>query len=201
MINYTTTPFPDNMSEDDSIPQEDSDAESPDLSTNTGYESCSSSSGDEDSERCSICLLRLKLQPLGRPENCKHLFCLECITQWAKVFVKLGDLEYLQLILCFSSHPLVPLIGLTSARYFTGISCHAARLATGMWSRTSLSRLMSRIFRRRLYARSVRGGTGSTSSCSVTLVTWHITPHAWPRPWTASLAAAGIVTSVSGSTL
>ena len=50
-----------------------------------GYESSSSSSGDEDSERCAICLLRLKLQPIGRPENCKHLFCLACITQWSQV--------------------------------------------------------------------------------------------------------------------
>ena len=87
VINYTTTPFSDKMSEDDTIPLDESDTESPNLSHNTGYESCSSSSGDEDSERCSICLLRLKLQPLGRPENCKHLFCLECITQWAKVRV------------------------------------------------------------------------------------------------------------------
>ena len=92
MINYTTTPFSDEMSEDDTIPLDDSDAETPGLST-TGYESCSSSSGDEDSDRCSICLLRLKLQPLGRPEHCKHLFCLECITQWAKVCVKLGVYE------------------------------------------------------------------------------------------------------------
>ena len=98
MINYTTTPFSDKMSEDDTIPLDESDTESPNLSQNTGYESCSSSSGDEDSERCSICLLRLKLQPLGRPENCKHLFCLECITQWAKVCVilleTLKDLFY-----------------------------------------------------------------------------------------------------------
>ena len=93
MINYTTTPFSDKMSEDDTIPLDESDTENPNPSHNTGYESCSSSSGDEDSERCSICLLRLKLQPLGRPENCKHLFCLECITQWAKVCVSLGDSE------------------------------------------------------------------------------------------------------------
>ena len=45
----------------------------------------SSSSEDENSEHCPICLLRLKLQPLGRPEHCKHLYCLSCITQWSKV--------------------------------------------------------------------------------------------------------------------
>ena len=44
-----------------------------------------SSSGDEDSDHCPICLLRLKLQPIGRPEKCQHVFCLACITEWAKV--------------------------------------------------------------------------------------------------------------------
>ena len=40
-----------------------------------------------DSDECTICLIRLKLrsQELGKPENCKHLFCLECISEWAKV--------------------------------------------------------------------------------------------------------------------
>ena len=73
------------MSEDDLNHPDESDTETPNPHNSTGYESCSSSSGDEDTDRCSICLLKLKLQPLGRPENCKHLFCLECITQWAKV--------------------------------------------------------------------------------------------------------------------
>ena len=34
------------------------------------------SSDDEEGERCPICLLRLRLQPVGRPEPCQHLFCL-----------------------------------------------------------------------------------------------------------------------------
>ena len=34
------------------------------------------SSDDEDGERCPICLLRLRLQPVGRPQPCQHLFCL-----------------------------------------------------------------------------------------------------------------------------
>ena len=138
MINYTTTPFSDKMSEDDTIPLDESDTESPNLSQNTGYESCSSSSGDEDSERCSICLLRLKLQPLGRPENCKHLFCLECITQWAKVCViLLGDSQgpFFTVFLRFSSHPPAQSTELISAEYFTGTSYPAARLATGTWLR------------------------------------------------------------------
>ena len=44
-----------------------------------------SSSGDENDEHCPICLLRFKLQPIGRPEKCAHVFCLACITEWAKV--------------------------------------------------------------------------------------------------------------------
>lgn len=44
-----------------------------------------SSSGDENDDHCPICLLRLKLQPVGRPEKCQHVFCLACITEWAKV--------------------------------------------------------------------------------------------------------------------
>ena len=47
---------------------------------------CDSSSGEEDDvERCPVCLLRFKLQPVGRPESCQHLFCLSCITQWSTV--------------------------------------------------------------------------------------------------------------------
>ena len=47
----------------------------------------SSSSGEEeeDVDRCPVCLLRFKLQPVGRPESCQHLFCLSCITQWSTV--------------------------------------------------------------------------------------------------------------------
>eukprot|EP00090_Calanus_glacialis_P044296 TRINITY_DN7890_c0_g1_i1.p1 TRINITY_DN7890_c0_g1~~TRINITY_DN7890_c0_g1_i1.p1 ORF type:complete len:1656 (-),score=536.89 TRINITY_DN7890_c0_g1_i1:497-5410(-) len=44
-----------------------------------------SSSGDENDDHCPICLLRLKLQPIGRPEKCQHVYCLACITEWAKV--------------------------------------------------------------------------------------------------------------------
>ena len=34
------------------------------------------SSDDEEGDRCPICLLRLRLQPVGRPQPCQHLFCL-----------------------------------------------------------------------------------------------------------------------------
>merc|ERR1719394_2313488 len=40
---------------------------------------------DEEGDRCPICLLRLRLQPVGRPQPCQHLFCLVCIMEWAKV--------------------------------------------------------------------------------------------------------------------
>ena len=58
----------------------------------TGEHESAESSGDEDSESCPICLLRLKLQLVGRPEQCKHLFCLACITQWSKVKFKILSL-------------------------------------------------------------------------------------------------------------
>ena len=54
--------------------------------TESGVRCDSSSSGEEeDVERCPVCLLRFKLQPVGRPESCQHLFCLACITQWSTV--------------------------------------------------------------------------------------------------------------------
>ena len=87
------TCFSDKMSSAHDSDQEDDNevTNDDDVRTRTnGYESCSSSSGDEDTEHCPICLLKLKLQPVGRPELCKHLFCLSCITQWSKVrFLKI----------------------------------------------------------------------------------------------------------------
>ena len=73
----------------------ESEAEEDAASASLGYESSSSSSGDEESEKCPICLLRLKLQPVGRPEPCKHLFCLACITQWSQVTSAVLDTGHL----------------------------------------------------------------------------------------------------------
>ncbi|XP_061427937.1 PHD and RING finger domain-containing protein 1-like isoform X1 [Lethenteron reissneri] len=41
-------------------------------------------SSDDEREGCPICLNGLRDQELGTPENCAHLFCLDCILEWAK---------------------------------------------------------------------------------------------------------------------
>ncbi|XP_068673363.1 uncharacterized protein [Montipora foliosa] len=40
------------------------------------------SSGNSD--HCPVCLMSLKEQLLGTPNNCPHVFCFECIQEWAK---------------------------------------------------------------------------------------------------------------------
>ena len=34
---------------------------------------------------CPICLSEFKKQRIGQPENCRHLFCSDCIKEWSKV--------------------------------------------------------------------------------------------------------------------
>lgn len=41
-------------------------------------------SGDEIPDQCPVCLMSLKEQLLGTPNNCPHVFCFECIQEWAK---------------------------------------------------------------------------------------------------------------------
>lgn len=36
------------------------------------------------SDKCSVCLRPFDKQPVGSPESCQHLFCLECILQWSQ---------------------------------------------------------------------------------------------------------------------
>ncbi|CAG0918121.1 unnamed protein product [Notodromas monacha] len=43
-----------------------------------------SSSEDESTVRCPICLAKLRDKVVGNPEPCDHVFCLECIDEWAK---------------------------------------------------------------------------------------------------------------------
>lgn len=49
-------------------------------------------SGDEmscgNSDQCPVCLMSLKEQLLGTPNNCPHVFCFECIREWAKVGIQ-----------------------------------------------------------------------------------------------------------------
>lgn len=42
-------------------------------------------SDNEQSEKCAICLSKFKGQDIATPETCDHMFCLECLQEWAKV--------------------------------------------------------------------------------------------------------------------
>ncbi|KAJ8976329.1 hypothetical protein NQ317_010096 [Molorchus minor] len=46
--------------------------------------STDSDSSDGQSEKCPICLRTFRLQEIGTPETCDHMFCLECIQEWSK---------------------------------------------------------------------------------------------------------------------
>lgn len=70
-------------SEEDDDDEDDEDAEQGEEAENAE----DSSSGDENSDRCPICLNRLRVQDIGTPESCDHSFCLECIQEWAKVCI------------------------------------------------------------------------------------------------------------------
>ncbi|EEC04005.1 hypothetical protein IscW_ISCW002529 [Ixodes scapularis] len=59
---------------------------SPALSVPDAAEDASngSSASDGQSERCPICLNRFLGQEEGTPESCDHVFCLDCIQEWAR---------------------------------------------------------------------------------------------------------------------
>lgn len=40
---------------------------------------------DENHNMCPICLGEFTDQMVGIPENCVHMFCIECIQEWTKV--------------------------------------------------------------------------------------------------------------------
>jgi hypothetical protein len=42
-------------------------------------------SSDGESEKCPVCLNRIRDQDIGTPESCDHVFCLDCIQEWSKV--------------------------------------------------------------------------------------------------------------------
>ena len=35
-------------------------------------------------KKCTICLDEIQISKMARLENCEHIFCYECIDQWAK---------------------------------------------------------------------------------------------------------------------
>ncbi|CAH0683401.1 unnamed protein product [Spodoptera exigua] len=43
-----------------------------------------SDSSEGNSDKCSICLMRFTNQEVGTPQNCEHIFCLDCITEWSR---------------------------------------------------------------------------------------------------------------------
>jgi hypothetical protein len=40
-------------------------------------------SSDGDAVICAICYETITTQQVGKPDVCKHIFCLECIKEWA----------------------------------------------------------------------------------------------------------------------
>lgn len=47
-------------------------------------EASDSDLSDAQAERCAVCLNRFLGQEVGTPESCDHIFCLDCIQEWAK---------------------------------------------------------------------------------------------------------------------
>lgn len=47
-------------------------------------EASDSDLSDVQAERCAVCLNRFLGQEVGTPESCDHIFCLDCIQEWAK---------------------------------------------------------------------------------------------------------------------
>ncbi|XP_041980354.1 PHD and RING finger domain-containing protein 1 [Aricia agestis] len=62
----------------------DPDAGNPATSTAKPTSGFASDSSEGNSDKCSICLLRFTDQETGTPENCEHVFCFDCITEWSK---------------------------------------------------------------------------------------------------------------------
>lgn len=72
---------------DDEDGEEDDDDEEGDSSDEDSGEETEDYEFEEDgdTETCPICLDRLRDQDVGTPESCDHVFCLDCIQEWAKV--------------------------------------------------------------------------------------------------------------------
>lgn len=49
------------------------------------FSALNDNSDNEQSEKCAICLSKFTGQDIATPETCDHMFCLECLQEWAKV--------------------------------------------------------------------------------------------------------------------
>ena len=65
-----------------------------------------SSSGDEDSECCAICLGKLTSKKLpSKPDSgCEHMFCRECLVEWSKQVRQISYILKLQTFRTCSKH-------------------------------------------------------------------------------------------------
>ncbi|PRD28986.1 UNVERIFIED_CONTAM: Phrf1 [Trichonephila clavipes] len=62
----------------------DNEAESYSSSAKNVAESANDLSDNEQAEKCAICLSKFLGQDIATPETCDHVFCLECLQEWAK---------------------------------------------------------------------------------------------------------------------
>lgn len=53
--------------------------------TEEEFSAFNDNSDNEQSEKCAICLSKFTGQDIATPETCDHMFCLECLQEWAKV--------------------------------------------------------------------------------------------------------------------
>ncbi|GFT31886.1 PHD and RING finger domain-containing protein 1 [Nephila pilipes] len=53
-------------------------------STKNVAEAANDLSDNEQAEKCAICLSKFLGQDIATPETCDHVFCLECLQEWAK---------------------------------------------------------------------------------------------------------------------
>ncbi|KAG8187358.1 hypothetical protein JTE90_016908 [Oedothorax gibbosus] len=68
----------------DSEDENNNEASSTSSAQRIGNESSHDLSDNEQADRCAICLHKFLGQDIATPETCDHIFCLECIQQWAK---------------------------------------------------------------------------------------------------------------------
>ncbi|GFY59753.1 PHD and RING finger domain-containing protein 1 [Trichonephila inaurata madagascariensis] len=65
----------------------DNEAESYSSSAKNVAEAANDLSDNEQAEKCAICLSKFLGQDIATPETCDHVFCLECLQEWAKIVI------------------------------------------------------------------------------------------------------------------